>query len=486
MAVIDDAYIDGVISSAGPFNPALNKTQGVRLRQLVKDLRDGLQQEIDENAGAEGPQGPPGPQGATGPAGPAGANGAGVISGGAAGQLLAKVNGTDYNTHWIDAPASGATPGGGTNQVQFNVTGVFTGSSKLTFDGSVLNINNAALYVGGGALDPSALFQIDSTAKGILIPRMTQAQRLAIISPAIGLQVYQTDAGTYGEGLYQYKSTGWGPSSGGIAGATGQIQFNNAGGAGASPYLTFDPSVKLLSVGGIAFGAGPGTGISNVVVGDGSTLQHNTTGTQNCLLGTYAGNGNTAGSFNSFFGTSAGYRNISGNLNVFFGHEAGTGNTDGNSNVYIGNNSGSGNSHGSYGIYIGIQAGYKKADNSLLADPSYGIYLGWQCTGLSNNEVNSIVIGAVAQGLGSNTTVIGSSGTTLTALYGSLLLGTTTSIPCAQLVVNSTAKGVLLPRMTTSQRDAIASPVAGLEIYNSTTNKKNFYNGSAWEQVTSA
>jgi hypothetical protein len=40
--------------------------------------------------------------------------------------------------------------------------------------------------------------------------------------------------------------------------------------------------------------------------------------------------------------------------------------------------------------------------------------------------------------------------------------------------------------MTTAQRDAITSVPAGLMIYNTTTNKLNFYNGSAWEAVTSA
>lgn len=73
MTIVSDSYIDDVIKSAGPFNPALNKTQGIKLRELLKDLRDGLVEEINEHAGTEGPEGPPGPQG---PPGPAGANGA--------------------------------------------------------------------------------------------------------------------------------------------------------------------------------------------------------------------------------------------------------------------------------------------------------------------------------------------------------------------------------------------------------------------------
>ena len=49
--------------------------------------------------GDPGPQGPQGPQGIQGPLGPAGP---GVAAGGTTGQILSKVDGTDYNTQWID------------------------------------------------------------------------------------------------------------------------------------------------------------------------------------------------------------------------------------------------------------------------------------------------------------------------------------------------------------------------------------------------
>jgi hypothetical protein len=48
------------------------------------------------------------------------------------------------------------------------------------------------------------------------------------------------------------------------------------------------------------------------------------------------------------------------------------------------------------------------------------------------------------------------------------------------LVVESTTSGFLPPRMTTTQRDAIASPAAGFIIYNTTANKHQGYNGSTW------
>lgn len=37
---IDDSYIDAIIKSDGPYNPALNRTQGVKLRELMKRFRD--------------------------------------------------------------------------------------------------------------------------------------------------------------------------------------------------------------------------------------------------------------------------------------------------------------------------------------------------------------------------------------------------------------------------------------------------------------
>ncbi|MGC1392622.1 MAG: hypothetical protein WA816_16430, partial [Bacteroidales bacterium] len=52
--------------------------------------------------------------------------------------------------------------------------------------------------------------------------------------------------------------------------------------------------------------------------------------------------------------------------------------------------------------------------------------------------------------------------------------------PSSILELRSTLRGLLAPRMTTGQRDAIASPSAGLIIYNTTTNLFNYYNGSSW------
>jgi hypothetical protein len=52
--------------------------------------------------------------------------------------------------------------------------------------------------------------------------------------------------------------------------------------------------------------------------------------------------------------------------------------------------------------------------------------------------------------------------------------------------VQSTVKGFLPPRMTTTQKNAIASPAAGLVVYDTTLGKLCVRTASAWETITSA
>ncbi|MEY4521437.1 MAG: hypothetical protein RIT10_622 [Bacteroidota bacterium] len=60
-------------------------------------------------------------------------------------------------------------------------------------------------------------------------------------------------------------------------------------------------------------------------------------------------------------------------------------------------------------------------------------------------------------------------------------IGTNTPAPSAQLDVTSTEKGFLPPRMTSAQRDLIATPATGLLIFQ-TDNTVGFYyyDGAAW------
>ena len=51
----------------------------------------------------------------------------------------------------------------------------------------------------------------------------------------------------------------------------------------------------------------------------------------------------------------------------------------------------------------------------------------------------------------------------------------------AEVEIASTTQGFLPPHMTTAQRDAIASPAAGLTMYNTTVNCLQYWNGTLWD-----
>lgn len=57
---------------------------------------------------------------------------------------------------------------------------------------NILTIN-AQTVIGGNTPDPSAMLDVQSTSKGILIPRMTTAERNAIATPATGLMIFNTE-----------------------------------------------------------------------------------------------------------------------------------------------------------------------------------------------------------------------------------------------------------------------------------------------------
>jgi hypothetical protein len=67
---------------------------------------------------------------------------------------------------------------------------------------------------------------------------------------------------------------------------------------------------------------------------------------------------------------------------------------------------------------------------------------------------------------------------------GSLALGNSAPHASATLDLQSTSKGLRLPYV--SNPSSINSPAAGLLVFNTSTSKLNFYDGSAWRIVTSA
>jgi len=76
----------------------------------------------------------------------------------------------------------------------------------LFFLNLTIQAQNVGINDDGSLPDPSAMLEVQSNSKGLLIPRMTSAQRSAISSPANGLMVYQTDEIS---GFYYYNGLGW-------------------------------------------------------------------------------------------------------------------------------------------------------------------------------------------------------------------------------------------------------------------------------------
>ncbi len=96
----------------------------------------------------------------------------------------------------------------------------------------------ANVGIGTTSPDPSALLDLTSTSRGLLVPRMTESQKNAIVSPATGLLIYETNTattGTYagtGPNFWYYSGTTWIPFLGG-----GWLLTGNAGTTPGSNFL---------------------------------------------------------------------------------------------------------------------------------------------------------------------------------------------------------------------------------------------------------
>lgn len=70
-------------------------------------------------------------------------------------------------------------------------------------------------------------------------------------------------------------------------------------------------------------------------------------------------------------------------------------------------------------------------------------------------------------------------------LFSQVGIGTTSPNASSILDITSTSKGILIPRMTSSQRESISSPANGLMVYQTDgTSGYWYYNGSLWTTYT--
>ena len=275
--------------------------------------------------------------------------------------------------------------------------------------------------IGTSTPDASAALELSATTKGFLPPRMTAAQRTAIGTPATGLMVYQTDGIS---GLYLYNGATW----------ITQGNWTITSGTPASAFM-------LVSPAGVTSGA---TG--NIAIGV-NAMSALTDGDNNVALGYDAAKSIT----DTTLITAVGYMALT--------------NTTNNSNTALGSSAGSANN-----------AGYNHSLFGMNAQPA------------SANTVNATAIGFGASAsyysirLGNTSiTNVNTSGSITTS--GSFGVGTASPAANSALDITSTSKGLLLPRLTSTQRDAISSPPSGLMIYNTTTGTFQCYANGSWTNL---
>jgi hypothetical protein len=258
--------------------------------------------------------------------------------------------------------------------------------------------------------------------------------------------------------------------------ATGsQALYNNTTGTSNTANGWSALTSNISGIGNIAFGRGAlsanTTGSSNSAIGY-QALYNNTTSSNNFASGYQAlysntGDGNFAAGYSSAFSNTSGigitaigyntlYLNTTGNYNTAIGPAAayfntsGSGltaigflslyhNTVGTSNTAVGGYDGTTygalyfNTSGINNTAVGtgaLQATTTTSNNAALGytagstnvTGASSIFVGANSQPSTNADSNTIVIGAGATGLGSNTTVIGNSSTTSTKLFGALSL----------------------------------------------------------------
>ncbi len=342
----------------------------------------------------------------------------------------------------------------------------------------VTGLRSQSVGIGTSTPDTSALLDIASTDKGILIPRMTTVQRNAIASPATGLMVYDTNL----MGFWYYNGTAWQPVGGPddtwkMYGNTGTNSTHFLGTADDQPMRfrlnnlksgTWDGANRNYSIGVGALDSIT-TGKGNIAIGTkalfrnktqngliaigDSSLYINTTGVQNTAIGIKALRSNTNGSRNTAFGFQALSSNT-GSGNSAIGNFALRLNTSGSSLVAVGDSSLYSNTTGVQNTAVGNQA---------LRYNSYGsrnTAYGYQALSSSSASGNTAV--------GNSALRLNLSGNELVAVGDSSLYSNTSGL------YNTAIGNSTLRRNVTGYQNVAIGPSA---LYFNTTGKRNTANG---------
>jgi len=105
-------------------------------------------------------------------------------------------------------------------------------------------------------------------------------------------------------------------------------------------------------------------------------------------------------------------------------------------------------------------------------------------TSVANGAIN--IRGGTGTDTDSNINIENNAGTITAKIQadGTAVFGSSITDASAIFQVNSTTKGMLAPRMTTAQRNAITSPATSLLIFNTTLNDFEYWNGLAWDRIS--
>lgn len=274
--------------------------------------------------------------------------------------------------------------------------------------------------------DSSAVLDITSSSKGLLIPRMSTAERIAISRPATGLMVFDSTIKQYffyGSGVWTAISNGshavnyvgnsyLGQTSGSGSSGTSEGTVANRFiiGVGDSVLHSNTNGYDLIGIGAYALKSNL-AGFSNTAIGK-NAMEKNLTGSNNTAIGTYALNANvfghnntvagnnalqknTTGSFNLGMGNNTLQENTIGTANMAIGYESLKSNTTANANMAIGHNTLRVNTTGTENTAIGFQA------LTLNTTGNRNVVVGYRAFPANTAGQNNTVIGHQA---GFNTT----------------------------------------------------------------------------------
>jgi len=169
----------------------------------------------------------------------------------------------------------------------------------------------------------------------------------------------------------------------------------------------------------------------NMAVGAESLL-NNTSGAGNVGMGIHSLRSNTIGAENNAVGGGSLYTNSSGSYNVAIGNLSLYYKTTGNNNCAIGFRAGR-----NHTVPISISG----TSTLTLTQSNNSVFIGYDSTGLTNNQTNEIVIGAQAIGAGTNTVTLGNTSITRTFLRGTVDVAGGISATGASITGGMTASG---------------------------------------------